>query len=389
MKKKLLFISSRIPFPLVGGDKIRVFNSLQILSKRYDIELLYIDTEIIRLDYKKELKKYCSKITPFVVSKYEFLWNTLKGFLKNKKPLQVNYYYFKEIQKYIDDRIGDFDVVFCNHIRTTEYLDKHEIIKYVDLVDSIAMNYTKAYSNSKGLWKLIYAIERRRVKKYERFVVESFTKTIVISDVDKRFIDSDDKYNISVIGNFVREMEYDKDIKPTECKICFLGKMDYEPNVSAVKYFVKNIFSSLKEKNKDIEFIIIGAKPTMEVQKLSYTDGVVVTGFVDNPYNEIQKCNLFVAPMVSGAGVQNKILEAMKMGKCVVTTQIGAEGLVNLKGRELIVCEDDQQMIESIIDLLENNLTSEKIGKRAKAYVENNYSEELVSNQLDSLIQIV
>ncbi len=383
---KLLFISSRIPYPLVGGDKIRIYNSLKTLSKKFTIELVYIDIQEIPPESKEELSKYCSKITPFTVSKYSFIQNTFKGFLLNNKPLQVNYYFFKKLKKYIDSVIDDFDAVYCNHIRTTEYVLDKSIPKYVDLVDSIAMNYAKAFKKTKGLWKLIYLVEKKRVKTYEEMIVSSFNKSIVISEVDRAFIDPQNTHKIKVIGNFVQELKYDSSIQANKYKICFLGKMNYEPNVNAVIHFCHNIFPKLKEQVNKLEFLIVGAHPTPKIKELEKIEGVKVTGFVGNPYDIIQSCSLFVAPMISGAGIQNKILEAMKMGKCVITTKIGAEGLENLQGDELVICNEDRIYISKVLELLNNSGRINEIEQKAKKYIVNNFSEKKISNQLLSYI---
>lgn len=375
-KKNLLFLSSRVPYPLVGGDKIRVFNTLTILSQKYEVDLLYIDNESITKSTEEVLKKYCSQIKCFVISKKQHYLSTLLGFIRNTKPLQVNYYYDKEIQNWINHNIDNYDAVFCNLIRTTEYVRPFSLPKYVDFVDSIAMNYEKAYTKSSGIWKLIYKVEKIRVKNYEKIIAKEFDKKFIISQVDRSYIDKENKLDIQVIGNFVPNISVDKNIQVKDYQFCFLGKMDYEPNISAVVYFVEKIFPKVKQKYPNTIFKIIGANPTKRVRELERTEGVIVTGFVENPYIFVQESMLFVAPMVSGAGVQNKILEAMSMGKCVVTTPIGAEGLDNLTGGELVACESDTDFCDKICYLLTDKIEVENIGIKAREYINRYYSQE-------------
>ncbi len=385
--KKVLFLSSRSLYPLIGGDKIRVFSSLKFLSSEYKVDLVYIDDKELEKDNRDVLKEYCQNINCFVVSKHRHYWQTLKGLLTNKKPLQVNYYYSKDIQSWIDKNINKYDMVFCNHIRMTEYVRYHKITKIVDFVDSIAMNYEKAYSLAKGLWKLIYFIEKKRVAKYEKNIASDFDKKIIISEVDRKFIDSNNNFNIEVLSNTVSDIVYDKKRKKVQNQICFLGKMDYEPNVSAVVYFVNEIFPVLKENFPSLIFKIIGAYPSNTVLKLNKIEGVEVTGFVENPYNIVCDSVLFVAPMVSGAGIQNKILESMKMGKCVVTTEIGAEGLGYLTGNELIVVKSTTEMIEKINKLLNNRKKCEKIGNLASQYIKQFFSEEIIQSKFLNIVR--
>lgn len=380
--KKMLFICSRVPYPLVGGDKIRMFNSIKILSNQYELDLVYIDENPINERTKKVLSQYCNIIHPFVIHKFSHYLKTLKGLLTNKKPLQVNYYYDKRVQRWIDKNINFYDVVFCNHIRTAEYVRKYSVCKIIDFVDSIAMNYTKAYKKTSGFWKLIYIIEKQRVYSYEQKIIKEFEKKIVTSKIDRDFMDKENKFSIQIIGNFVPNIIFNKDTQVKENQLCFLGKMDYEPNISAVFHFNEEIFPKLKQKFPNLTFKIIGAFPTKRVLNLKNTKGIEVTGFVKNPYNLVQESELFVAPMVSGAGIQNKILEVMKMGKCVITTTIGAEGLENLSGKELIVSKSDQDFINKVTYYLKNRNEATQVGINAKKYIESRYSEREISENL-------
>lgn len=374
--KRILFITSRVPYPLVGGDKIRVFNTLKMLSKEYEIDLLCMDNNPLNQESKRILSDFCKNIYFFQISKIQHYIKTLLGFLRNKKPLQVNYYYDKKIQNWLNSNIDNYHAVYCNLIRTTEYVRPFSLPKYVDFVDSIAMNYEKAYTKSSGIWKLIYKVEKIRVKNYEKIIAKEFDKKFIISQVDRSYIDKENKLDIQVIGNFVPNISVDKNIQVKDYQFCFLGKMDYEPNISAVVYFVEKIFPKVKQKYPNAIFKIIGANPTKRVRELERTEGVIVTGFVENPYIFVQESMLFVAPMVSGAGVQNKILEAMSMGKCVVTTPIGAEGLDNLTGGELVVCENDTDFCDKICYLLTDKIEVENIGIKAREYINRYYSQE-------------
>jgi glycosyltransferase involved in cell wall biosynthesis len=358
-----------------------------MLSEFFLIELVYIDTKPLTEENRNVLDNYCNKITPFIFFKFSFLKNTFIGFLKNRQPLQVNYYYFKEVQRYIDKNINNYDAIFCNHIRTTEYVRDFHLPKFVDLVDSIAMNYKKAYSKSRGLWKLIYGIEKKRVKLYEKKILNQFNKSFVISQIDKNFI-APNSTNLHVFGNYVQDLKFDKTIQVVKNRICFLGKMDYEPNVTAVLNFVAHVFPKIKKIIKDLEFIVIGAYPTKRIQNLEKIEGIKVTGFVDNPYNWVQSAQLFVAPMITGAGVQNKILEAMKMGKCVITTKIGAEGLNNLSGNEIVICKNENDMVKEIVNLFKNENQILEVGNNAKRYINNNYSEKVIKKQFQSIVDI-
>lgn len=174
-------------FPITGGDQIRTVQQLDFLRERFDVDILYIsqdDNEFFPIEYERSIKN----IFHFKVSRTKSLFQTLR-FFKNTLPLQVNYYYNSSVAKFINSIIPKYDCVFCNNIRTAEYVRKQSgIIKYLDFVDAISMNYEKARFEAKGLKKLIYEIDYRRCRNYEKKCLDNFDSCAVISDVDNKYI---------------------------------------------------------------------------------------------------------------------------------------------------------------------------------------------------------
>lgn len=188
-QKRLLFISSRPIFPITGGDQIRTAQQLELLCEHFDVDVVYIspnneDPEIT--DYVPSVKNTFR----FHIDRWRHYFLTMR-FIVNRLPLQVNYYFDRRVAKKIDSILINYDCVFCNNIRTAEYVrTKNGLIKYLDFVDAISMNYDKARREAKGLKKLIYEIDYRRCKSYERKCLDSFDSCAVISDVDNQYITS-------------------------------------------------------------------------------------------------------------------------------------------------------------------------------------------------------
>ena len=109
--------------------------------------------------------------------------------------------------------------------------------------------------------------------------------------------------------------------------IVFIGKMNYAPNVIAVRNFLKNTFPLILKSNPLAVFYVVGTQPTQEIRDYNNGKNIIVTGFVEDMNAYLDKAAVVVAPMISEAGIQNKIIQAMGRGKCVVATPIGAEGL--------------------------------------------------------------
>ena len=165
-----------------------------------------------------------------------------------------------------------------------------------------------------------------------------------------------------------------------ENNIIFVGKMSYEPNIVAVTYFSSQIFPKLKEIFPDLSFTIIGANPDERVRKLTESCGIFVTGFVDSVEPFFQQSTIVVAPMLTGAGIQNKIIQAMSYGCCVATSTIGAEGL-SITNDESAIYNNDSEWVYGLQQLLTNRNIRKEMGTRAREYVKNNLAREIIAEQ--------
>ncbi|MGN0371148.1 MAG: glycosyltransferase [Butyrivibrio sp.] len=387
---KILVLFYRAPYPVTSGDKIRAFQNIMMLSEKYDIDLLYIDDNEKNINISG-LKTYCKNIIKYKNNIIKSFFNAVSMYLFRKMPLQVGFFYNKKMQKWIDKNIEQYNMVFCNHIRTFEYVRKHKnIIKITDAIDAISMNYLNKVKVSLGIKKFIYKLEIKHLIPYEKRVYEESDATMIISERDKDFIEKIGVKKVPyIVYNYARNLgyNYDYDIMTTNISSCFMGKLNYEPNVNAMSYFANKIFPKVKEKYPEFQFYIMGQKATNEINNLDKIDGINVLGYVDNPAEIIGKCRVVIAPMVSGSGLQNKIIESMYLGKTVITTEIGADGLARLTGKELVISNSTEAFINNMIYYLseENLEETNEIGKNAREYVLSEYSYEAVSKQFNSV----
>lgn len=390
MKRRVLFISSKPITPTIDGGQIRKLQSLELLSKFYDIDLL----SILPNSKKSEMGKMnaglpVKSVIAFIIPKWKHYLRALH-FIFNKHPIQVNYFYFPHIQFYIDKHIAAYDAIFCSDIRTTQYiLNNHRaILKFVDIVDAVSMNYSKAYKKAKGIKRIIYYIDSKRCRNYEKRVLSFFNSSATISSVDKKFMlkDMQSTPNLYIVGNFV-DTPHAFCLHNNDDTIVFIGKMSYEPNVLAATYFATHIFPLILKKRPTARFIIVGATPTAKILALK-TNNVEVTGYVEDISAYYSNAAVVVAPMLTGAGIQNKILQAMGARCCVVTTMIGAEGLYASEN-ELIVEEHPDDMSNKIVCLLNDRNKRIEMGRNALKYVETHNCRDIIEKQFYNFINIV
>jgi len=171
----------------------------------------------------------------------------------------------------------------------------------------------------------------------------------------------------------------------------FIGSMDYPINSYAVLYFCEKIFSLIKKEIVDVKFYIVGRSPPKEIKKLSLRDNsIIVTGQVDDARPYVSESKVVINPItIDDGGIKTKVLEAMAMGKPVVSTSVGAKGIGASHGKNIVLADDPKKFAKSVINLLQDSTLREKIGKNAREFVEKHYSWERMTNRLNEVFERV
>lgn len=370
--KKILMLTSRLPYPPFGGDKLKNFNLLKILSKHFKVVLVTVTNEKLDEETKRILEKYTDSYKVFEKSKVDFVLSASKTLL-NQEPLQVNYYYFKDVQNYVNDIAKDIDCIVSTLIRTSKYAIDVKKPKIFDMADSLGQNYKKSLPNVKSFfWKNIYKFESNRLIDYEKLTIHKFDKTFLFNKEEIKQFNIPDK--IKFIPHGVNEdlLSYENNNNKFNNYVAFFGKMDYQPNIDAVVWFVENILERL---DKKIKFIIVGGKPTQKIQEYekNYTN-VEVTGFVDDPYEILKSCIAVVAPMQTGAGIQNKILETMALGTVNIVSTLAAIPIGAEDKKDFIILDKPLEIINTINDIHQNKNNYYFYKENCRNFIKQNFT---------------
>lgn len=382
----------RAPYPLRSGSEIRMYQFVEMLSEVYDIDLFYLEEQKVQDAEMAPLYEKCHSVEKFRVPVPVRCLQTGIGYVFRGWPLQLGYFYSAAMYRRIKEVVSGYDKVLCMHIRMMSYIMKlpaktrEKLHVYFDGIDAISMNYRNSYETSLGIKKLINGMEYRRMEKYEAMVYGAVKDSILISERDRDYIKQTlgVECDPAVIYNYAIDHGYKQGVKKEKRTLAFMGKMNYAPNVDAVLYFVKEVFPSLKTEYPDLQFQIIGGNASKEIQALSGTEGVQLLGFVESPAQYLQSATIVIAPMISGSGLQNKIVQAMYLGAPVLTTPIGAEGLCDVSQDEIIIADSSGDMIRKLKKYLGDDAREEReaIGNCARAYIQKYYSYEGVKKQV-------
>ncbi len=369
-------------FPVVSGYSLKNYNLIGILSKQYRLTVGVISAE----DLPEEEKQYYDSlgIRWFVhrIPKWKSLALTMAG-LFSVRPLQLSYYYDEALQKRVDAEAEKADVLIAALIRTREYFRKWAGKKVLvfDMVDSIAMNYERSAATTKSLfWRNIYRIEGKRLAEFEKRFVRESSVTYLFNPGEREALARYGNVICLPHGVSDRLFTYEKQDPRFAGAVGFMGKMDYQPNVDAVLWYLENVHAKI---GAEIPFVIIGAYPTEEVKRAAAKyPNVTVTGFAEDPYLYANSCMAMAAPMQSGGGIQNKVLEGMALGKVNLVSKLGAAALEGLgTDRELILADRPEDYVRILLDMKKHADDAggalydyDAIGKAAREYIRGHYT---------------
>lgn len=394
--QELLYLTHRIPYPPNKGDKIRSFHLLKHLSQRYQVHLgTFVDTEE-DWQYADNVKEFCKETCFVKLDPKLARLRCTTGFATNQ-PLTLPYYWNAKLQEWVNkrldtnsiDRIIVFSAAMTQYVRHAQ--STHRIIDFVD-IDS---DKWKQYAETKS-WPAnwIYRREAKKLLKYEKQITREFDYATFVSkteaDLFSQFL-PEVSAKVSYFNNgvdidyFSPLHDFPNPYSKSNQVLVFTGAMDYWANVDAVEWFAQAIFPIIRTKLPNLQFYIVGSKPTKQVLALATIPGIEVTGFVADIRPYLQHASLAVAPLRIARGIQNKVLEAMAMEKIVVASPQAMEGIDAVAGQELYVANNEEEFSKQVIRLLEEN-TSNEVGQAARNKILSDYSWPKSLARIDELL---
>ncbi|MFQ2076617.1 glycosyltransferase family 4 protein [Aeromonas veronii] len=375
--KKLLVVTPRFPYPVIGGDRLRIYEICKELSKHYELTLASLCENQFEMSYSVPKNEIFKNVHRVYLPKWKSYLNCLLS-IPTSQPLQVAYYQSREFRCLINTLSKSHDMVLPHLIRTAEYAKNLDVKKVLEMTDAISMNYTRVsqIKNNSGLKGLIYRIEKDRLNKYEKNIAEHFDCNVFVSQIDRDFLYFDtpeviDKTLVCSNGVDLSKLPYQ--FIPGGNKLIFIGNMYSVQNFDAAYWFAKNVLPVIRQYG-DYEFHVIGKIPADGQKKLMQITGVVVTGAVDSVVEHAKGALAGICSVRLAAGVQNKILEYMALGIPTITSSTGLEGLFAKEGESILVADSPDSYVKHILELKNDIRLAEVIAQNALRYVKEQHS---------------
>ena len=396
---KVLWVKAGGLLPLDTGGKIRSYQILRQLAQRHEITFFSF-YKSISPDPHQQLDRLLARVIrqPLEISSgrgFEEFLNYAR-LLFSRLPYSMGKYYSPEVTKRLARVLKgtNFDAIVCDFIFAAGVIPWELPIPKILFAHNVeTLIWKRHYDVARSPhWKIAFWREYRSMARAERSYAQLADRLLTVSETDRNFFSRFiDRRKISVVSTGV-DVDYFRPA-PVQGKtdtLVFTGSMDWMPNEDAVFYFVEKILPRIRSQCPDIQLTIVGRRPSRKLQALAERQTkITVTGAVEDIRPYVHNSAIYIVPLRVGGGTRLKIFEAMAMGKAVVSTSIGAEGLPIQHGENILLADDPDRFADQVVSLLRNPTAREKLGMSARRLVEQRYSWESVSSSFEAALDEV
>ncbi len=393
----ILFISTNYPYPADSGHHLRTFYTLKYLAQ--DNRIFYVAFKKKHQDLRDRdpIREMCETVDTFVTpddfSRLRMTLSLMKNVVSNYPYVAIKYY-----DERVEHRIKEIldkhriDVVHLDLLPLTRYLNSFKGIPVALTEHNVesARLLTLVQQSQNVFFKTYMYMQYRKLAIFEREEMGKCEICIAVSRNDKEVLN---KFNpdteIAVIPNGV-DVEYfsPKNGMRVPKSVIWVGGMKDFYNRQAVNYFCAEIFDKIKKEVQDLKLTMVGKSPTKRVLELAEQNkNVKCIGYVEDVRPYINEAMVFIAPILSGGGTKLKVLNALAMGKAVVTTSVGAEGIDVTNGENVIIADDPAEFARETVNLLSNPEKTEEIGKKARELVLEKYDWRKIGKRYSALYE--
>ncbi len=394
---RILWLKTELLHPVDKGGKIRTYYMLRELKRGHHVTYLTLDDGGGAHDAAERAQEYCHELIriPFRPQP-KFtpgFYRELVGNLLSPLPYFMAKYRSPAMQRAVAERIarGDVDLLVADFLMPS-----------INIPFPIPCPTVLFQHNVEALiWKRHYEVQRNPLKRaylreqwrktiaYERAACRRFDTVVAVSvddrDAMRRDYGVQHTFNVptGVDTEFFRSSREEAS-RPYE--MVFTGSMDWLPNEDAIRFFVERIFPLIRQTHPHAKLTVVGRNPTPALRELAGRDAsVVVTGRVEDVRPYMERAAVYVIPLRIGGGTRLKVYEAMAMGKPIVSTTIGAEGLPVRDGVDLLLADEPQEFAAAVVRMFSDATLARELGERAAATARERFGWNRVAAEFAAL----
>lgn len=394
---RILFVTPYVPSTV----RIRPYAFLRELAQRgHEVTLACLVQPSREALYLPDVAPFCKAVYPVFMSRLEPYLRTLLS-IPSRVPLSVAYCTSEPFSRLVEhlNETGNYDLIHTEFLRAapvTRRLGGRP--KVYDAVDSLTLAYRRSLRSRQVplRQRALAMVEWAKMTRYEPSILSSFDRLLVSSPADRQVMEEnlpgrsrkDSNDSITVIPNGV-DLDYFQYFEGERepATITFLGKMSYYVNISSVRWFYQSVFPHIRRQRPDARLRIVGRDPSREILALAADPAVEVTGSVPDVRPYLARSTVSICPMVSGAGIQNKMLEAMAVGTPTVATTLACQALDIHSGEQVMIADAPQEFAHAVLELLESPGLRQKLSQQGRQYVEACHTWRQMGERLNQVFE--
>lgn len=393
-RKKILFLTPRFPYPLVGGDRLKPYHLLRHLAEIADVDLIALD-EHGAAHYSNPLSEFCKTVTVVPFRKAAAWMRVLRSLL-SAVPAEYAWYDAPEMRHAVNVALKRrrYDLIIAFFGRTALHIAGLKgTPRMLIAEDSRVLAQERA--SERFAFSPEYFIRRSDRKKLaiaEPALMRKFDLvTFVASPDEDRTLELDPMIRTAILTNGVDLDAYHYHRGKREDTILFAGELSIYHNRLMAERILTGIYPMIRQQAPQVKLIIAGGNPDPSLVKLAArTPGTEFHANADDLKPYYTRAKVFLHPQEVGAGIQNKLLEALALGTAVVTTPMGASGIAGLCDTEhCIVRTSDSWLAGAALELLADDALRARLAQNGRTLIEEHYSWDHVFRDCDKLIRSV
>lgn len=394
---KILWVKAGGLFPPDTGGRIRSYQILKTLARRHRVTLFTFYTAVPD-DLHSHLQSQFARVVclPMKIQSgrrfregLEYLRHLFSGL-----PYTVSKFCRPDVAVALKKLVAEDkpDVIVCDFVFAAHVIPWEATIPKVLFTHNVeALIWKRHYQLARNpLWKAVCWREYRTMERFERTYAKRCDHLLTVSEHDRKiFLKLADCSRITVIPTGV-DVDYFQPAPHLEKpnNLVFTGSMDWMPNEDGILFFLQQIWPLVRAKIPNSSLSIVGRHPSKRIEALTAElEGVHITGRVDDIRPYVHRGSVYIVPLRIGSGTRLKIFEAMAMGKTIVSTAIGAEGLPVTSGRDIVLADGAADFANAIIKLLQDPVQRGEIGRAARQLVEQKHSWDSVGQPFEAVLQ--
>lgn len=393
---KILQVCKKFPFPLIDGESIAVYNlSKALVQLGASVDLLSMNTKKHRADTSDLPPDYDHYGSIFSIEVDNTV--TIIGAIRNlfsSESYHISRYWNASFDELLERLLNEreYDVVQLETLYLAPYcrtIKRHSNALIVMRAHNVEYEiWERLTANTAFLPKKVYLnYLTKKLKKYEIERLKDYDFLATVSDRDLATFKSNgysSRAMTSPIGLMMEDYKMETSLSLQEekdYKVGFIGSLDWWPNIEGLNWFMEDIWPVIHRSCPHIELHIAG-RNGQKGQFGNSGDNINYLGEVPDAIAFMKKCDLMIVPLLSGSGMRVKILEGMAIGKAIVTTSLGLEGIHAKDGYEVLVADTAKDFIEMILSSEKNRTKMHELGQRASTFVHSNFSNEKLAKPL-------